>query len=407
MQDSPPSSEDLFAPSVILSVSPSRLADPADNGAGPFRSHHERDVRLAAVSETSPTLEVCIANDLFPADGAPMPVCSSKCFASDTASIMVLGGELIMSGGGLAMVPETGKKASLCAVRAQAYDDRSRNDACQAADCFRRGFSLSHGGSPIITCAVHLQGRLAEMPRKSTVVADEPVPAPPEAIRHPERTSVTWKQEKYYRFPDDEIDTKKKKKTAEIASPSSTSESWGSREQEIQNLFGTKKPRRKSTQSVREGLSSQNPSESEPSKKRKKERSARSLSSDTSIESRVQLFRRSLSKRSSQRSAHRSSSNGSEVGHGRREGRPTSRESSQPGSEEVSDQVPHHTVHSGPRVRLPAFLRQPIPRGTAAPVVIRAGPKLHKRKKRGWECIADALSANHVLKEGGKRSHFS
>ena len=53
-------------------------------------------------------------------------------------------------------------------------------------------------------------------------------------------------------------------------------------------------------------------------------------------------------------------------------------------------------------MKLPGFLRQPIPRGTEAPVCIKDDPKLHKRKKKGWECIADALSATQTVREGDK-----
>ena len=159
---------------------------------------------------------------------------------------------------------------------------------------------------------------------------------------------------------------------------------------------------RSSTRSVRDSLSYQEGKGTESVKKGKKGRMARSASSDTSIESRADLFRRSLSRRTPQRSVPRSSSNGSDSG---RRIRPTSRDISQVNScEDASDHVSHHSAHPGSRVRLPAFLRQPVPRGTDAPVVIRADPKLHKRKKRGWECIADALSANHVLKEGEREA---
>ena len=54
------------------------------------------------------------------------------------------------------------------------------------------------------------------------------------------------------------------------------------------------------------------------------------------------------------------------------------------------------------RVKLPGFLRQPRPSGKESPVCINDDPKLHKRKQKGLECIADALSANQVDKEGGK-----
>ena len=399
--------EELFAPSVIVSVSPSSMADPADDGAGPFRSEREKDVCSAAVAPTLPTSTQpnCMAGELYPADGSSVPVSSSVCMDTNISLIMVLGGELVMSHGSMSMIPETGKRMPMCAIHARAYDERSQKDACQSSECYRRGFSLVHGGRPIVTCAVHLQELLAKAQDEVQTTSNKPASIKPNDGHLPERTSVSWKPEKAYHFPAVAEETKRRKKTAEVVSPSSSSESWDSREQEIQNLFGGKTARRSSTQSVRETLSSQRSQRTEHSRKEKKERSARSASSDTSIESRVDLFRRSLSKRNSQRSIHRSSSNGSDGAQGRRRRRPTSFDSSQLDSaDDCSDHVSHHSVHSGSRVRLPAFLRQPIPRGTAAPVEIKADPKLHKRKKRGWECIADALSANHVLKEGEKEA---
>ena len=139
----------------------------------------------------------------------------------------------------------------------------------------------------------------------------------------------------------------------------------------------------------------------EPKRKPRRDRSA---SSDTSVESRVESFRLPLSKRGAQSSGPRSSSNDSGGTRKRKPNRPTPRDSTPGGSGDGSGRQSRFSVHSSARVRLPGFLRQPVPRGTASPVSIRADRKIHKRKKRGWGCIADALTANQVLKEGEKEA---
>ena len=117
----------------------------------------------------------------------------------------------------------------------------------------------------------------------------------------------------------------------------------------------------------------------------------------------MELFRRSLSKRDGRNSGLRSISNGSIGDRKRKSSRPTSRDSTPAGSD-GSDGQSRYSAHSDARVRLPGFSKQPVPRGAAAPVSIRADPKMHKRKKRGWECIDDSLSASLALKEGDKEA---
>ena len=239
-QNSTPLSRELFAPSVAVSVSPSSMADPADTGAGPFRSQREREVLTESAMPPPSAVVTCIAHEVFPADGLSTPVCASKCFATETTLIMVLGGELIVSEGKLSMVPETGKESPLRIDHARAYDVRSRDGVCQANGCFRRGFSLSHGEAPIATCAVHLQDRLREPSQKAPTSTQCPSASLPTKSGHGERASVSRGNPKAYHFSDDDVETRKKKKTAEVVSPSPTSESWDSRGQEIQNLFGAR-----------------------------------------------------------------------------------------------------------------------------------------------------------------------
>ena len=57
-------------------------------------------------------------------------------------------------------------------------------------------------------------------------------------------------------------------------------------------------------------------------------------------------------------------------------------------------------------VKLPSFLKQPLHRGTEAPVVLKDDPKLHKRKKHPWGGVVDALVAHAGLKEGDTEATY-
>ena len=141
-------------------------------------------------------------------------------------------------------------------LHARSYAERPLDKQGQTTECLRRGFVLTHNDTSFATRAVHLQEKLRVLPTAAPLpVGDKRAPLPPPVVSQPDRASVTWRQDKAYKFPDDAGQTGKKRKSVDLASPSSTSESWDSREQEIQNLLGANLGQKKSSRSVRDTLS--------------------------------------------------------------------------------------------------------------------------------------------------------
>ena len=141
---------------------------------------------------------------------------------------------------------------------------------------------------------------------------------------------------------------------------------------------------------------------------RRKHRSSRSSSSSssTSIASRVKLFKKSLPRRPNRRMSSLETSSAKSSSRkclSRAGARSRSSTSSSSGRETLKS-----AKSKSSSVRLPTFLRQPLPRGTAAPVELKDDPKLHKRKKEPWESVADALVANAGLgiKEGENETTY-
>ena len=158
------------------------------------------------------------------------------------------------------------------------------------------------------------------------------------------------------------------------------SEDWGDQTNQIHALFGGKrrssaeqtssdKPRKEKTKAgKRTALAS------------RKRRSSKlpSWSSSTSIESRVKLFRKSLSRRRSHDSGRDSSSVRSVR---RRTGDRAKRRSQSTSSSSSSGRATQRSTKSRiSSARLPSFLKQPLPRGTESHAVLKDDPKLHKRK---------------------------
>ena len=125
--------------------------------------------------------------------------------------------------------------------------------------------------------------------------------------------------------------------------------------------------------------------------------------SDTSIVSRVDIFRKSLSLRmpsgntsgsgSFSGSPHKGGSHRRVTRHRLKRGRP--------GRSRSGDTSPHHSMSSqGFSAKLPSYLKQPIHRGIDAPVILRDDPRLHKRKTIGRRSVSDALSSIEGSKEG-------
>ena len=190
-----------------------------------------------------------------------------------------------------------------------------------------------------------------------------------------------------------------------VSDSSETSESWSERAQELSRLAeesevtkGRKPNRRASDTSDLEEVMSGT------AKKVRKKKKPEHSDTDTSIESRVEMFRKSLSNRKSNR--HLSSSSESSSPARRRVSRKTTSRSSHGGSRKSRRSFSSEgsfalsAKSSVSNVRLPSFLKQPLPRGTDAPVELKEDPHLHKRKKSGWESVADALAARDGPKEG-------
>ena len=186
----------------------------------------------------------------------------------------------------------------------------------------------------------------------------------------------------------------------DTSSTSSVSDSWTDRENELRKIT-----KNKSRNKFERDESPIIEATKRGKKGRKKKRVESSGSeSDTSIESRVATFRKSLSLRR-RRAGSSDSGHASSYDQGRRSSHKSShsphhKRSRESGSTDASP-VPS-TRPGASHVKLPSFLKQPLPRGTDAPVILRDDPRLHKRKKSGWESVADALNARDNARDGIK-----
>ena len=111
------------------------------------------------------------------------------------------------------------------------------------------------------------------------------------------------------------------------------------------------------------------------------QRERRASSDSGEISSSDNRIRRSLKKNNLRRSSHESVS-----------------------SEPIAS--PSARSHAS-QVRLPSFLKRPLPRGTDAPVILLDDPRLRKRRKSGWGSVADALNARDNARDGLKGGEAS
>ena len=412
-----------------------------EDGAGVFSSVSSAQ-RCEPTEEAEVPCDVdegdsCLAHTVYPSDGLDTALSTIVCRADVTSTSLILGDEIVLVDGAPLRTPCLGGSLPLCAFHDNVYQLRSEGSRCYYENCRRRGFPWSHGGSSCITCSFHLQQHVqgSVQGAKTDVVSrstEKKVGVETEAEK---KKGVSWQT---------------KSKTDEVFSESEAavsqeelSESWSSQEGEIRKIFGEdvdsvreSQQREKSAKKevVSRILPRRSPSRDDEKRPRRRRRRRSSLdsagtsqSSDTSIESRIKIFRRSLSRRSprgkrfEQDSSRTSrdylssttrasrSSNGS--AYLRRRNSHHEDQAGQPPSSSGTDVPERRQSWSGSglsrRIKLPGFLRQPIPRGTEAPVCIRDDPKLHKRKKKGWECIADALSATQITKDGEKEPSAS
>ena len=102
------------------------------------------------------------------------------------------------------------------------------------------------------------------------------------------------------------------------------------------------------------------------------------------------------------RRRHRSSTGSSSYRSSRAIRRRKNRRTPSGPSESTYESRSERSQRPSHQVRLPGFLKQPLPRGTDAPVGIKDDPNPRKKKKRCRGCSADALTANNAVREGDK-----
>ena len=418
------------SPGELASISPTSIIDShVDDGAGVFSSSASRRRFEQALPSAPQPITVCCAHTVFPADGVGRPLASFPCMADTCKHVILLGDEVIVQDGIPLRTPATGSTVALCDDHTVAYERRSRSYRCSIRDCHRRGFPVSVHNHECLTCALHLPEQLEGLTDSQHLDA----PAATAEPDQPNKKSVTVVDDREERdsarLPTNPFPGEKEGQAFEQtidSSAFSTSESWSERENELKRIVNKRarkeaaskppKQRRRSNDGVGESnkparrRSLEDCVPEEPKKSRRKKKSV--SDSDTSIESRVTIFRKSLSVRRSDRSSQSSNNDRrqSRVSRVSRDGRSTKRrerdlDRNNSLSSEGSSVAP--TVRSGESfVRLPSFLKQPLPRGTDAPVILKDDPKLHKRKKSGWESVADALASRDGAKEGDSETTY-
>ena len=212
-----------------------------DEGEGVFSSRDRR--ALGVVLETDAT-DPCLARQVFPSDGNLTAVSGGRFYEAIATAVFLLGDETSLSDGHPTGTPASGGSITMCELHAAIYDARSRGTRCHVKDCFRRGFAWEQSAVQLITGSHHLGG-LSVSQDKSVEwnIDDGVVQMLPKEDVPPNPSDVKRKGTASRGKPVVRRDGGNVKTTAEVASPSSTSESWQSREEEIQSLFGLKSAR--------------------------------------------------------------------------------------------------------------------------------------------------------------------
>ena len=274
---------------------------------------------------------------------------------------------------------------------------------CSVADCFGRGFSIDLDGKTAVSRATHLQHVIGGLQVPSLPL---PTNLPPQSEAEPVKRNVSYTGNVDFLHPQayqKRMDSFDLFANIAITSESGTPEDWSDQNSQMQTLFGLKRraSQRDSPNDHGQRKHRRKQSRSLSREKKKQSRKHRPPSSSTSIESRVKVFRKSLSRRKPREGSNYETSSAKSSPRKclpRGGGRSGSSLSSSSGRETIRS-----TKSKGSAAKLPSFLKQPLPRGTEAPVELRDDPKLHKRRNQPCESAADDLVAivpNPGVKDG-------
>ena len=363
-----------------------------------FSSAASRNALVTACAE-SPVV-ICCAHQVLPADGDNLPLCRSPCHASEASASLLLGGDTLVINGMPRKVPAVGGSILLCDVHDRDYCARSSAFRCSMSDCCRRGFSVQLADKTCVTCAVHLQDQIDRVAGSVFDVGQNPPsPSPKKVLKKKVTVSVDVPEATApeHPFPNDATHALN---AVDGPSESSTSESWTDRENELRKLTSKRKGKARRSKAYDFDMD-QDDSRPKGKKKQKSGSISPNSDSDAIIGSRLDTFRNSLSLRRGRKPSSDSGkaspsdirSRHSNSQHSRRRTRDS----------DLSDHSPDPSSRSQmSQVRLPSFLKQPLPRGTGAPVILRDDPRLRKRRKSGWESVSDALNARGNARDGIK-----